>query len=65
MATAQQCDCCKRLFSNDDWYINRDYNFLKLQLYNSYNNCIRNKEFDLCPDCMGKIIKILEGKDGD
>lgn len=62
MSNAKKCDRCGKLYEN--------YKGVKItEGGNSYNTVIftgnnyGNRDFDLCPDCMSKLIEFIkEGK---
>lgn len=62
MANAKKCDRCNRLYEIYDGIpvTEKGFKYNVLQLHNSSVH----KTYDLCPDCMGRIVAFLITNDG-
>lgn len=68
--TAMKCDRCGKYY---DYYFKREVNgknvrsqnSISLYLKDDYGNWADKKCYDLCPECMDKMVDFLEGRNDD
>ena len=57
---AKKCDACGKLYEHYGKKTD-DYNAVVLVMVNNSNSVRGRKDYDLCPECMKKVLEILKG----